>query len=66
MPAKGFKVTHNTLDHLMREGLSKNIIAKIALLQNKIFKNRDEFIDAIPNSITKIEQEILLLSLIHI
>ena len=60
MPAKEFKVTHNTLDHLMREGLSKNIIAKIALLQNKIFKNRDEFIDAIPNSITTIEQEILL------
>jgi len=60
MPTKGFKVTNNTLDHLMREGLSKNIIAKIALLKNKIFKNRDEFIDAMPNSITTIDQESLL------
>ena len=60
MPVKGFKVTHNTLDHLLREGLSNKIIAEIALLQNKIFKNRDEFLDALPKPMTLIEQGILL------
>jgi hypothetical protein len=57
---RGFKVTHNTLDHLLREGLSNKIIAEIALLQNKIFTNRDEFLDALPKPMTAIEQEILL------
>ncbi len=60
MPKKEFKVTHNTLDHLLREGLSNKIIARIALLQNKIFKNRDEFLDALPKPMTLIEQGILL------
>ena len=60
MPARGFKVTPNTLDHLLREGLSNKIIAEIALLQNKIFTNRDEFLDALPKPMTSIEQEILL------
>ena len=60
MPTRGFKVTHNTLDHLLREGLSNKIIAEIALLQNKIFTNRDEFLDALPKPMTTIEQEILL------
>ena len=60
MPVKEFKVTHNTLDHLLREGLSNKIIAEIALLQNKIFKNRDEFLDALPKPMTLIEQGILL------
>ena len=60
MPARGFKVTHNTLDHLLREGLSNKIIAEIALLQNKIFTNRDEFLDALPKPMTLIEQGILL------
>ena len=60
MPAKGFKVTHNTLDHLMREGLSNKIIAEIALLQNKIFTNREEFLNALPKPMTLIEQGILL------
>ncbi len=60
MPARGFKVTHNTLVHLLREGLSNKIIAEIALLQNKIFKNRDEFLDALPKPMTLIEQGILL------
>ena len=60
MPARGFKVTPNTLDHLLREGLSNKIIAEIALLQNKIFKNRDEFLDALPKPMTLIEQGILL------
>ena len=59
-PAKGFKITYNTLDHLTREGLSKNIIAKISLLQNKIFNTRDEFLDALPKPMTTIEEEILL------
>ena len=59
-PAKGFKVTYNTLDHLLREGLSKNIIGKISILQNKIFNTRDEFLDALPKPMTTIEQEILL------
>ena len=60
MPVRGFKVTHNTLDHLQREGLSKGMITKISLLKNKIFKNKDEFIDALPKPMTTIEQEILL------
>ena len=60
MPATGFKVTRNTLDHLLREGLSNKIIAEIALLQNKIFTNRDEFLDALPKPMTLIEQGILL------
>ena len=60
MPVREFKVTHNTLDHLMREGLSNKIIAEIALLQNKIFKNQDEFLDALPKPMTLIEQGILL------
>ena len=60
MPARGFKVTHNTLDHLLREGLSNKIIAEIALLQNKIFTNRDEFLNALPKPMTLIEQGILL------
>ena len=60
MPARGFKVTPNTLDHLLREGFSNKIIAEIALLQNKIFTNRDEFLDALPKPMTLIEQEILL------
>ena len=60
MPAKGFKITPNTLDHLLREGLSNKIIGEIALLQNKIFKNRDEFLDALPKPMTLIEQGILL------
>ncbi len=60
MPVREFKVTHNTLDHLLREGLSNKIIAEIALLQNKIFKNRDEFLDALPKPMTLIEQGILL------
>ena len=60
MPARGFKVTPNTLDHLLREGLSNKIIAEIALLQNKIFTNRDEFLDALPKPMTLIEQGILL------
>ena len=60
MPARGFKVTHNTLDHLLREGLSNKIIAEIALLQNKIFTNRDEFLNALPKPMTAIEKEILL------
>lgn len=60
MPTRGFKVTHNTLDHLLREGLSNKIIAEIALLQNKIFTNRDEFLDALPKPMTLIEQGILL------
>ena len=60
MPVREFKVTHNTLDHLLREGLSNKIIAEIALLQNKIFKNQDEFLDALPKPMTLIEQEILL------
>ena len=60
MPATGFKVTHNTLDHLLREGLSNKIIAEIALLQNKIFTNRDEFLNALPKPMTLIEQGILL------
>ena len=60
MPVRGFKVTHNTLDHLLREGFSKGIIEKISLLKNKIFKNQDEFISALPKPITTIEQEILL------
>ena len=59
-PTRGFKVTHNTLDHLLREGLSNKIIAEIALLQNKIFTNRDEFLDALPKPMTLIEQGILL------
>jgi len=60
MPPRGFKVTHNTLDHLLREGLSNKIIAEIALLQNKIFNNRDEFLNALPKPMTLIEQGILL------
>ena len=60
MPARGFKVTHNTLDHLLREGLSNKIIAEIALLQNKNFTNRNEFLDALPKPMTLIEQGILL------
>ena len=60
MPVREFKVTHNTLDHLLREGLSNKIIAEIALLQNKIFKNQDEFLDALPKPMTLIEQGILL------
>jgi len=60
MPTRGFKVTHNTLDHLLREGLSNKIIAEIALLQNKIFTNRDEFLNALPKPMTLIEQGILL------
>ena len=60
MPSRGFKVTHNTLDHLLREGLSNKIIAEIALLQNKIFTNRDEFLNALPKPMTLIEQGILL------
>ena len=60
MPARGFKVTYNTLDHLLREGLSKKIIAEIALLQNKIFTNRGEFLNALPKPMTLIEQGILL------
>jgi len=60
IPARGFKVTPNTLDHLLREGLSNKIIAEIALLQNKIFTNRDEFLDALPKPMTLIEQGILL------
>ena len=59
-PARGFKVTHNTLDHLLREGLSNKIIAEIALLQNKNFTNRNEFLDALPKPMTLIEQGILL------
>ena len=60
MPVRGFKVTHNTLDHLLREGLSNKIIAKISLLKNKFFKNQDEFIEALPKPMTTIEREILL------
>ena len=60
MPATGFKVTRNTLDHLLREGLSNKIIAEIALLQNKNFTNRNEFLDALPKPMTLIEQGILL------
>ena len=60
VPARGFKVTHNTLDHLLREGLSNKIIAEIALLQNKIFTNRDDFLNALPKPMTLIEQGILL------
>ena len=60
MPARGFKVTPNTLDHLQREGFSNKIIAEIALLQNKIFTNRDEFLNALPKPMTLIEQGILL------
>jgi len=60
MPARGFKVTPNTLDHLLREGLSNKIIAEIALLQNKNFTNRNEFLDALPKPMTLIEQGILL------
>jgi len=60
MPERGFKVTHNTLDHLLREGLSNKIIAEIALLQNKNFTNRNEFLDALPKPMTLIEQGILL------
>ncbi len=60
MPATGFKVTHNTLDHLLREGLSRKIVAEIALLQNKNFTNRNEFLDALPKPMTLIEQGILL------
>ena len=60
MPATGFKVTPNTLDHLLREGLSRKIIAEIALLQNKNFTNRNEFLDALPKPMTLIEQGILL------
>jgi len=60
MPATGFKVTPNTLDHLLREGFSRKIIAEIALLQNKIFTKRDEFLDALPKPMTLIEQGILL------
>ena len=60
MPARGFKVTYNTLDHLLREGLSRKIIAEIALLQDKNFTNRNEFLDALPKPMTLIEQGILL------
>ena len=60
MPARGFKVTPNTLDHLQREGYSNKIIAEIALLQNKNFTNRDEFFNALPKPMTLIEQGILL------
>ncbi len=60
MPERGFKVTHNTLDHLLREGLTKKIVAEIALLQNKIFNNRDEFLDALPKPMTTVEQGVLL------
>ena len=60
MPARGFKVTPNTLDHLLREGFSNKIIAEIALLQNKNFTNRDEFLNALPKPMTLIEQGILL------
>ena len=60
MPAKEFKITRNTLDHLLREGFSKKIIAEITLLQNKIFTNREEFLNAMPKAITEIELEILL------
>ncbi len=60
MPARGFKVTPNTLDHLLREGFSNKIIAEIALLQNKIFTNRGEFLNALPKPMTLIEQGILL------
>ena len=60
MPARGFKVTPNTLDHLQREGFSNKIIAEIALLQNKNFTKRDEFLNALPKPMTLIEQGILL------
>ena len=60
MPATGFKVTRNTLDHLLREGFSNTIIAELALLQNKKFASRDEFLDALPKPMTAIELEILL------
>ncbi len=60
MPVRGFKVTQNTLDHLLREGLPMKMIAKISILKNKIFKNRDEFVDALPKPMTTIHQEILI------
>ena len=60
IPARGFKVTPNTLDHLQREGFSNKIIAEIALLQNKNFTKRDEFLNALPKPMTLIEQGILL------
>ncbi|GIT73030.1 MAG: hypothetical protein Ct9H300mP28_28440 [Pseudomonadota bacterium] len=56
---KGSK-SPNTLDHLLREGLSRKILQKSHYCRKKISPTRNEFLDALPKPMTLIEQGILL------
>ena len=47
-PARGFKVTRNTLDHLQREGLSKALTSMLSPMLGIIYPNRKDFLNALP------------------
>ena len=47
-PARGFKVTRNTLDHLQREGLSKALTSMLSPMLGIIYQNRKDFLNALP------------------
>ena len=58
-PARGFKVTRNTLDHLQREGLSKALTSMLSPMLGIIYPNRKDFLNALPIMLAPKDLEIL-------
>ena len=58
-PARGLKVTRNTLDHLQREGLSKALTSMLSPMLDTLYLNRKDFLNALPIILTPKDLEIL-------
>tara|TARA_B110000902_G_scaffold264789_1_gene347197 strand:+ start:6274 stop:7527 length:1254 start_codon:yes stop_codon:yes gene_type:complete len=59
-PASGFEITHNTLDHLQREGFSKALTEMLSPILNTHYLNLKDFLEALPIRLTKKESDLLM------
>ena len=59
-PISGYEITRNTLDHLQREGFTKEFTEMLLPILNIHYPNLKDFLDALPKDLTKIESNVVI------
>ena len=59
-PISGYEITRNTLDHLQREGFTKEFTEMLLPILNIHYPNLKDFLDALPRDLTKKESNIVI------
>jgi len=59
-PISGYEITRNTLDHLQREGFTKEFTEMLLPILNIHYPNLKDFLDALPKDLTKKESNIVI------